>query len=158
MRLAALLLAVLAATSVAAQARNAAYIELFGNGIIPTVNYERQFHDTWHWRAGFSIASSEDSGGDDDVTYVFPVLVGAITNPAGNHHFEGEGGLLFVTGDSQDLFDENDEKISNVAGTVTLGYRYQKPGRGFVFRAGFTPVFTSDGVLPWAGVSFGYRW
>ena len=158
MRTALLLLALAISTSLAAQARNTAYLELGGNGIIPTVNYERQFRDTWHWRVGFSVVSGEDSDGDSDVTYVLPVMVGRINNPNGNHHLETAAGLLFVTGDSQDLFDEEDEEINNVAGTVTIGYRYQKPGRGFVFRAGLTPIFDTSDILPWAGVSFGYRW
>lgn len=158
MRIAGLLLIVILSFSAAAQTRNAAYFELGGNAIIPSINYERWLSDRWYGRVGFTVVTGEDSDGDEDVTYAIPVMIGGFNNPAGNHHFETAGGLLFVTGDSQDLFDEDDEEINNVAGTVTIGYRYQKPGGGFVFRAGFTPVFDTSDILPWAGVSFGYAW
>jgi hypothetical protein len=153
------LVCLLSLTAVAQQARNAAYFELGGNAIAPSVNYERQFTERWYGRVGLTVVSSSESGGDSDTTYGIPVMVGTFTRPAGNHHFETAAGLLFITGDSQDFFDdEDDEEINNVAGTITLGYRYQKPGRGFVFRAGFTPIFDTSGILPWAGVSFGYAW
>lgn len=158
MRTAALFLSLALSASAVAQARNAGYLEIGGNAVAPSFNYERQFSERWYGRVGFTVVVGEESDGDDDVTYGFPVMIGGISNPAGNHHFESAGGLLFITGDSQDLFDDEDQPLSTVAGTATLGYRYQKPSRGFVFRAGFTPIFHDGGILPWAGISFGYRW
>ena len=160
MRLALVLLSLSFALPTLAQARNAAYFEIGGNGVIPTFNYERQFSERWYARAGFSVVVGEESNGDDDVTWVFPLMIGGLSHPNGNHHFETAGGITLITGDSQDLYDtdEDDEELSNVVGTATIGYRYQKPGRGFVFRAGLTPIFDGSDVLPWAGVSFGYRW
>jgi hypothetical protein len=157
MRIATLLLAVSFTVPAFAQGRNVAYFELGGNAVAPSFNYERQFADRWYGRVGLTVVVGQ-SDGDEDITYGIPLMIGGFSNPAGNHHFETAGGLLFITGDSQDLFDEEDEPISNLAGTATIGYRYQKPGRGFVFRAGFTPVFADGEFLPWAGVSFGYRW
>ena len=142
----------------AAQSRNAAYFELGGNAVIPSFNYERHFAERWYGRVGFSVVVGEDSDGDDDVTFAVPLMIGGYTNPDGNHHFETAGGVTIVTGDSQDLWDEDDEEISNLVGTATIGYRYQKPGRGIVFRAGFTPIFDGSDILPWAGLSLGYRW
>lgn len=153
-----LFLALLAATTLSAQPRNAAYFELAGNAIAPSINYERWFTDRWYGRVGVTVIVSSDTDGHDDVTWAIPIMVGGFNNPAGNHHFESAGGLLLVTGDSQELFDDDEEEISNVAGTLTIGYRYQKPRGGFVFRAGLTPVFDTSGILPWAGVSFGYAW
>ena len=159
MRIALLALSLAAASIVSAQARNAAYFELGGNGIVPTVNYERQLSERLHGRAGFGFVYGETEGGDDDLTFVFPLMVNYLTHPAGNHHFEAGAGVTFITGDAQDLYDSDEgETISNLIGTATAGYRYQKPGRGFVFRAGLTPVFDDSGILPWAGISFGYRW
>jgi hypothetical protein len=157
MRLVPILLSLAIAAGVSAQSRNAAYFELGGNAVAPSFNYERRFAERWYGRIGFTVVVGE-SDSDTDVTFGIPVMIGGFSNPAGNHHFETAGGLLFITGDSQDLFDEDDEPLSNVAGTATIGYRYQKPGRGFVFRAGFTPVFADGDFLPWAGVSFGYAW
>lgn len=158
MRLATIVISLLIATSVSAQ-RNVAYFELGGNGIIPSFNYERQLSERLYGRVGFSFVVGEEADGDTDQTYIFPLMVNYLTHPAGNHHFEAGAGATWITGDSQDLYDnDDDEELSNLVGTLTIGYRYQKPARGFVFRAGFTPVFDTGGVLPWGGVSFGYRW
>ncbi|MBN1611460.1 MAG: hypothetical protein JW940_32805 [Polyangiaceae bacterium] len=43
----------------------------------------------------------------------------------------------------------------------SLGYRYQRPDGGFLFRATLTPFFRANSleyVLPWGGVSFGSGW
>jgi len=158
MRNALLLLTLILTATASAQSRNVAYVELGGNGVFATVNYERQLAEQWFGRAGFSAVTVSDEN-DTDLTFVVPLMVNYLTNPGSAHHLEAGAGITFVAGDSQDLYgDEDDDQISNVAGTATLGYRYQKPARGFVFRAGFTPLFDGSGILPWAGVSFGYRW
>ncbi|HEX8410963.1 MAG TPA: hypothetical protein VF883_19010 [Thermoanaerobaculia bacterium] len=155
-----LLLSVLAVPAFAQQPpRNAAYVEIGGNGIIPTINYERRFSDRFAGRIGFSIVTSEESGGEEDVTFAIPVMANFISHPRLNHHFEAGGGVLFVVGDEQDFSIGNDgEEIANVALTGLAGYRFQRPGRGFVFRAGITPFYFDGDFAPWAGVSFGYGW
>ena len=157
-----LLVLVTAAASAQQPPRNAAYLEIGGNGVLPTVNYERRFTDHWAGRIGFSVITSQEADEeDDDVTYAFPVMANFISHPASNHHFEAGGGLLFVVGDEQEFApggDDEDEQISNVALTALAGYRYQRPGRGFVFRAGLTPFFVDGDFAPFAGISFGYGW
>lgn len=142
-------------------AKNSAYFEVGGNAILPSVNYERRFHENWAGRIGASFVSSSSSGGDSDSTLIVPLTVSWIGQPQSNHHLELGGGVTFATGDRQDLFDDlgdDDERFSTAFATAIVGYRYQKPGRGFQFRAAFTPVIDSGGVLPWAAVSFGYAW
>jgi hypothetical protein len=53
---------------------------------------------------------------------------------------------------------DDDDEVSTVLLTGIVGYRYQKPAGGFQFRAVFTPLAGEGGVVPWAGVSFGYAW
>lgn len=158
MRTALVFLSLVLAPALFGQGRNVAYFELGGNGIIPTFNYERQLSERLFGRVGFSFVFGESSAGDDDLTFVFPVAVNYLTHPAGNHHFEAGAGLTLITGDAQDLWEENDEEISNLVVTSNLGYRFQKPGRGFVFRAGLTPILHDGELAPWAGLSAGYRW
>ena len=159
-----LVLLLLTVTAFAQQPpRNAAYVELGGNGVLPTLNYERRFTDHWAGRIGFVVITSEETEEeDDDVTFAFPVVANFISHPASNHHFEVGGGLLFVVGDEQEFApdggEDEDEQISNVALTGLAGYRYQRPGRGFVFRAGLTPFFIDGDFAPFAGISFGYGW
>ena len=85
-------------------------------------------------------------------------MVNFLTNPQSKHHLELGGGFLLVSGETSDWASNVDDDFSTVIGTATVGYRYQRPGRGFVFRAGFTPLFDTSEFLPWAGVSFGYGW
>ena len=162
-RSALLLLMLISLPSLAQDAQNVAYGELFGSGIAPTFNYERRFNERWFGRVGAGFVFSEtssDAGTDSDLTFVLPLTASWITHPLGNHHFEAGGGVTFITGDSQDLyFDEDEEEdISGAYLTGIAGYRFQKPGNGFVFRATFTPIAGSGEFLPWAGVSFGYGW
>ena len=160
MRTALVVLFLSIATLAPAQGRNVVYGEIGGNGIAPTINYERQFGDRLFGRAGLGVVYGESSSGDSDTTFVIPLMLNYLSHPAGNHHFELGGGFTLVTGESQDFFDDvdEDETISNLVGTATIGYRFQRPVRGFVFKAGITPVFVESEVFPWGGVSFGYRW
>ena len=146
-------------TSESAASRNAAYFELGGSAVIPSINYERRFNDRWHGRLGFSVVTGETSD-DSETTFVIPVTVSSVNRPDSNHHLELGGGLTLVTGDSQDLWEtvDDDEKVSNVLVTGIAGYRYQKPEGGFQFRAVLTPVVGSGGAAPWFGLSFGYAW
>lgn len=158
MRIATLLLSLAIAASASAQGRNVAYFELGGNAIVPSVNYERQLSERLFGRIGLTLVSGTHSDGDTELTFGFPVMLNYVSHPAGRHHFEAGAGFTYITGDAQDLFGEDDESISNFVGTATIGYRYQKPGRGLVFRAGFTPVFDESEAFPWGGLSLGYRW
>jgi len=140
-------------------ARNAAYFELGGSAIVPSINYERRLNEHWFGRAGLSYVSSESSSRTDR-TFIVPLTISSITKPQGNHHLELGGGVTFAGGDRQELFDsaDSDATFSTVIVTGIVGYRYQKPDGGFQFRSVFTPVAGGGDFLPWFGVSFGYAW
>lgn len=160
MRLFVALAALFITSSVLAQeARNGAYFELGGSGVLSSVNYERHFANGLAGRAGFFVVTGE-SENDSDTTFVLPLTLSKITNRSGNHHFEYGGGVTIATGDRQDLYDtaDNEDTFSAVVLTGIAGYRYQKPGRGVIFRATFTPFLSGGDFLPWAGVSIGYAW
>lgn len=150
----------IAARAEAQAARNAVYFELGGSAIAPSINYERRFTDFWYGRVGASIVTGETEGeSDSDTTFIVPLSVARVSHPAANHHFEIGGGITIAAGDEQDLFDQGDEEtFSTVFATGIIGYRFQRPGRGFQFRAVLTPVVGGGDFLPWAGVSFGYAW
>jgi len=135
------------------------YGEIGGNGLALTVNYERRFSPSIAGRVGFSyVTTHEEPSGDEDSAVIVPLMVNYLTNPAGAHHFELGAGITVAAGDTSGWASDIDEEFSTVVGTGTIGYRFQRPGRGFVFRAGLTPFFDGDGITPWAGVSFGYGW
>ena len=154
--------AIVVVPETAAQARNAAYFELGGSAIVPSVNYERRLSQNWFGRIGASVVTGESEGdSDSDTTFIIPLTGSWVNRPASNHHLELGGGLTIAAGDRQDLFefgDDEDESFSTAFITGIAGYRYQKPDGGFQFRAVFTPVAGGGDFLPWAGVSFGYAW
>jgi hypothetical protein len=140
-------------------ARQAAYFELGGSAVVPSINYERRLRGDWHGRVGFSVVTGETSE-DTETTFVVPLTVSSVNRPEANHHLELGGGFTLVTGDSQDFWEtvDDDEQVSNVFLTGIAGYRYQRPQGGFQFRAVLTPIIGSGVAAPWFGVSFGYAW
>lgn len=129
-------------------ARTAGYVELLGNGLIYSVNLDRRFTERWSGRVGLAAFGGA----------AVPVTANYLAG-SGSHHLEAGAGPLFLyfpeNSDPNDEFADI-EGGTGVLGTATLGYRYQPRAGGFVFRIGFTPVFGPGGVLPWAGISFGF--
>lgn len=133
-------------------ARTSAYFELLGNGLLYTVNLDRKFTDKVSGRVGLEVFGA----------VAVPVMVNYLAGE-GNHRLElGAGPLLvFAPADlgaeeDGDALDLNDDAEFGAVGTATFGYRYQPVNGGFLFRAGFTPLFSFGGGIPWFGVSFGY--
>lgn len=150
---------------------NAVYLELFGNGILYSFNYDRVISSNgklkFSTRVGFSYVDIDLF--DDIRGAVIPIeFLGWIGN---------KGHLEFGTGLSSQFVQINDvsilgqpEEYSSNAFYLTgrLGYRLQKPDGGFLFRIGFVPMIllsestTSNNpnerseFVPWFGLSFGY--
>jgi hypothetical protein len=157
----ALALALTAAGSAAAQdaagprvASNTFFVELGGNALAYSLNYERFFTPKLGLRVGGMYLRADDDAGESLDVALVPVMATYLLGP-GNGHFEIGGGLGLATASFEDA-DIGNDRGSEIYGTATFGYRYQKPTGGVIFRAGFTPLIGSGGVLPWAGVSVGY--
>ena len=139
-------------------ARNAVYVELLGNGLFYSVNYDRLLTPKVAGRVGLMFATAEDDEGDSGTFAIVP-LMGSYLWGDGNSHFETGIGLAVATAnfDFEGGFDLDESgSTTGVYGTGVLGYRYQRPGGGFLFRVGLTPVFTTNDFAPWFGLSFGY--
>jgi hypothetical protein len=140
------------------ESHHAAYLELGGNAVVPSINYERRADDNWYGRVGLSLVRGE-SADRTATTFIIPVTASWVSRPTANHHLEVGGGLTLAAGDRQDLYGvSGDDKYSALLATGIVGYRYQKPSGGFQFRAALTPVVGSGIAAPWVGVSFGYAW
>ena len=94
-----------------------------------TAYYERMFlgkhenvKNSFFARAGYGGVASW--GGN--WSYLL-VQGGILTNAKGKSHFEGALGLVFF---SEEVYD------SSVGPAISAGYRNQKPGKSFIFRAG----------------------
>lgn len=133
-------------------ARNAAYVELAGNALLYSLNYERRLGGALTGRVG--LMAYGDTEGDAGLgALLVPVMAGYLVGP-GPHHLEvGAGVLLAALGLA---IDDAGGVGTGVALTATLGYRYQRPAGGLVLRAGLTPVVSTEAGLLWAGASIGY--
>ena len=135
-------------------ARNAYYLEVGGNALVYSINYDRVFTDRMSGRVGVMFFGAADEEGSAGVLAA-PVMANYLFGE-GSGRFEAGAGILLVSGGIENVEGYEDEDFSGTVGTATLGYRFQRPGGGFVFRAGLTPVFNLNGVGPWFGLSFGY--
>ena len=148
------------------QAQNAVYVELGGNGAWYSVNYERYLMKDASVRIGAMYMSVQASAGEASASaswIAVPIMFNYLGLRAGNHALELGAGLdmMHFSGGAS-TFDATAEASGIVpVGTATLGYRYAAPEGGFLFRAGYTPLFfvTTEPkqVFHWAGLSFGYR-
>lgn len=157
----ALALALSAAGTAAAQdtagptvASNTFFVELGGNALAYSLNYERFFTPKLGVRVGGMYLQADDDAGESVNVGLFPVMATYLLGP-GNSHFEIGGGLGLATAGVEDI-DIGNDRASTVYGTATFGYRYQKPEGGVMFRAGFTPIVASGNIIPWVGVGVGY--
>jgi hypothetical protein len=139
---------------IAPTARNAFYVELLGNGLLYSLNYDRLFADQISGRVGIMLIGAANDTSAAGVIAA-PILANYLFG-RGNSHFEAGIGITLMSGAVENVEEIEEEGFSGAVGTATLGYRYQRPGGGFVFRAGLTPFFGGGGILPWFGLSFGY--
>tara|TARA_A100001015_G_scaffold313727_1_gene421631 strand:- start:826 stop:1518 length:693 start_codon:yes stop_codon:yes gene_type:complete len=129
------------------------YIEGFGNAFYGSFNVEAIILNNSKFklatRAGIGITPDLiyyiDMGSDPFYLFSwesFPVGINSILFEGNNHMEIGLGGLIYPMG--YYTFHPN----------INIGYRYQKPSKGFLFRAGGT--FDFSWLLPWFQLSFGY--
>lgn len=131
--------------------KNTLFLELFGNGIYYSVNYERQFSHQFVARGGLSFYHN---------TIVVPLTFGKFFGKKKNH-FELTAGVDFRSYyDTFELARENEILI-----TGFVGYRLQNLAKFFLFRIGLTPfiyIYDIEGelstdILISGGLSVGYR-
>jgi hypothetical protein len=151
-------------------AQNALYAELGGNSGWYSLNYERYLRPDAAIRVGFSYMSITASAGTGmnnasaSATWAtLPIMFDYLGLSSGGHTLElGAGVNMMYFGGTSATFDATAMSSGVIpVGTATIGYRYSAPSGGFVFRAGYTPLFfvttETKQVFHWGGMSFGYR-
>ena len=137
------------------QSKNAAYVELLGNGLVISANYDMRFSNKaggLGGRIGFGYLGNPTKSINSSV-YTFPVVVNYLIGKEGKF-LEIGAGFTYVTG-SPDFSDIQDE----AAVTFTLMYRSQPLDGGFMWKIGFSPILGSESYpIYFPGVSFGYSW
>ena len=140
-----------------ATAENSIFFELGGNALIYSINYDRLLDPHWSLRAGIGYMGlgTTDAGLDASLT-IIPITasycpyseVGGIPNSK----LELGAGICYFNMSASTFGDSFNG--SGVAGTLIVGYRYQQPDGGFLFRAGFTPLIGGF-FIPMFGLSAG---
>jgi hypothetical protein len=142
---------------------NAAYFEFLGNGGAFSVNYERAVTPLLRLRVGAASWTAQSFWSDAKTRFeTFPLMLHVVPG-SGAHRLEAAIGVLPGRRGRQPDIGESGAFVSL---TGLIGYRYEPPGRRFVFRAGATPfygfgdsavAYPDDGFLASLGLSFGAR-
>lgn len=150
-----LLIPIREASSQSAQARNARfqtnqqmsfYMEFLGNAFLYSANLDYRFHPAMSARVGAGLVGLPFS--DESELMLFPITLNALPGWGAKRVELGAGVVLGEVGTS-----DGNRKFHL---TMTLGYRYQSPESGKVFRIGITPsFFWGAWLFPWIGISVG---
>jgi len=129
---------------------NATYFELFGNGLLFTLNYERIIDGIVVARFGALCVP----GADTACPFVAPVMVGWLLG-RGAHKLELGFGALWIWNQPM--------RGWTVGQTGTVAWRYQPWRSGFMWKMGWTPILNvgpaeNEAAPIWFGLATGYTW
>lgn len=141
-------------------AMNALFVEFGGNGLFYTLNYERFLTQDVSARVGLgylSVRNSAIEGGVSASLTTVPLLINYLGIGEYNHRLElGAGAVFFhLSAPTYDGLGSDFGSGALLAATGSISYRYVPLNGGFNFKAGFTPLLSSFGLLPLVGVSLG---
>ncbi len=109
--------------------QNVIYLEIGGQGVGVSLNYERRICENFSVRIGASYMIL-GFGGTLGVNYT--------TNRESSHHLEIGLGVTYMYASS--IYD-GDAAAEDILPSLSVGYRYQSPEGGFFFRATLTTFF-----------------
>ena len=137
-------------------ARHGIFLELGGNGLLYSVNYDYKLADHVSVRAGGMYVGARVRSADVRGSIMVVPLMANYLLGSGSSRLELGVGVTLAriagdVGDSEGPFSES----GLGSFTSTIGYRLQPRDGGFLFRIGFTPHFNGDSIEPWAGLSLG---
>jgi hypothetical protein len=145
--------------------KNSLQFELFGHGLLYSVNYERILINNSKFKTAVSAGASYLPPETGFIGLWLPITFSEIIS-FNKHHVEVGIGSV-ITRDRKLYKDVlfQKEKVWGAFGSFELGYRYQKPDGRFLFKAAFTPFiefFNTDirrldaEIYPSGGLTFGY--
>ena len=139
-------------------AQNTVYLELGGNALLYSINYERILPSDIALRAGagyMSVGASSGAVGASVSSLGIPITASYL----GFGKLELGGGILFqrFSGTTSTGFgDDIEAGVFVPMATFIAGLRLSPPGGGFNFKLGFTPMWHPDiGFFPWGSLAFG---
>ena len=136
-------------------APNSLHLELLGNGLIYSLNYERMIVESFGARIGIGYLQVKEIDGDDQASLTtVPVMVTYLLGSKSSKLELGVG-ICYIN-ISADIEEFLGVEESETLGTATFGYRYQRSDGGLLFRIGVTPFFGSIGFQLSGAVGFGF--
>ena len=135
--------------------RKAVYLELGGEGVFYSVNFDYRFSRHFCGRIGFTHFTLEDFFFEDLSITAFPIIAEYLVG-GGNHFLELGAGVIPVWGSSTFRFIKASGDTFTPVGTASIGYRYQPADGGLIFKVGIPVFFSRTGTGIWGGVSVGY--
>lgn len=149
-------------SSYAQTAAKSVFVELLGPGLA-SINYDMRFNkkeDGLGFRigiGGYSVKEDYGYGTERSGLLTIPAALNYLLSKDHRHYFEIGAGATYVSlTNKSSAF--GDSQFSSSFGHLHFGYRLQPQDGGFTFRAGITPIFSSNGFIPYyASISFGYK-
>jgi len=137
--------------------QNQFFLELGGNGIFYSVNYERLLSENFSIRGGIGYTPGLIFV---EGTFIHIPVTASYLIGSNSSKFETGLGFTYFSGKDVEIFGLEGEDKSVILLTGIIGYRYISQN-GFVFRIAFTPFYnpneTEDSkFLPSGALSFGY--
>lgn len=126
--------------------RNSIYLELGGNSVLYSLNYDYTFR--------LSEVTKLAVGGGLGVLNIASYANSSV--PISETTFYITPAANFLFGKKSHHFETGLSLLQFQFPMLRAGYRYQPVKGGFLFRAGFTPIIAGMNFILWAGISFGY--
>lgn len=142
---------------------NTVFLELGGNALFYSLNYERVLPSDVALRAGFgymSVSATSGTAGGNASVLTIPLTFSYLGVGGGSAKLELGAGATFTrfsASASSGFGDEIEAGAFVPVGTFIAGLRLAPPGGGFNFKLGFTPFWHPDvGFFPWGSLAFGF--
>lgn len=136
------------------ESTKAFFVELGGNGLFFSANYDMRFGQTTKG-PGARVGIGYVGGGSADGSVVtVPLMINHLLGNGGNY-FEIGAGITYVSANADFIGDNLSD--SAVWGTLSFMYRKQPTNGGFLWKIGITPIIADGIFVPyWIGIGLGY--
>lgn len=127
---------------------NTVYLEVGGNNVFYSLNYEKELIKNFSPRLGFSImpiTEYSNSGKHANSKLFVTFMSNYFVNIKNNHSIELGGGVSYG--------------LETLFPAIAIGYRYSPYEGGIIFKLTFTPLLNKEifDVFPWFGIGIGIR-
>jgi hypothetical protein len=155
-------------TTVYAQANKSVFLEIGGNGMAFSANFDSRFTKS-EKGFGYRVGVGGIPATNSNVDILYPSTPFVLSVPVAINHLAGkapnyfESGLgftyMYTSGTiSSDFWGYEEDITGSYAAFVpSIGYRHAKAGKAFQYRVILSPVFAKGGTTFWGGFSAGYK-